>query len=101
WRKAREGGGEGVGGRARALPQGDANVAEPWIGAVGLVAREIPPRHHAQPRLAPQPQRHSFIAALRRDVQPQKESAGRPPVAVTVADDLVGGIEFLRVEAAS
>ena len=77
---------------------GDANVAAAGIRAVGLVAREITPRHDAQPGFPPEPQRRGFIAALRRDVEPQKESARRPPVAVAGADDLIGEIEFLRVE---
>ena len=37
---------------------------------------------------------------MRRDVEPQKEAAGRPPIAVAVADDLVGEIEFPRIEPA-
>ncbi len=82
------------------LHHGDADVANAGIAAVGLVAREIAAGHDAQARLAPEPQRGGLIAALRRDVEPEKEAAGRPPIAVAVADDLVGEIEFLRVEPA-
>ena len=35
------------------------------------------------------------------DVEPEQEAAGRPPVAVAVAEDLVGEIELLRVERAA
>src|SRR5262245_51764663 len=82
------------------LHHGDADIAATGIRAVGLVAREIATGHDAQPRLAPQPQRHRLVAALRRDVKPEEESAGWTAIAVAIADDLVGEIEFSRVEPA-
>ena len=51
------------------------------------------------------PSRQSFsgdrlVAALRADVEPEEEAAGRTLVAVAVADDLVGEIELGDVELA-
>src|SRR4051794_26663076 len=79
------------------LHHGDANVAEARIGAIGLVPRQIAAGSDAQPRLAPQPERGRLVATLRRHIEPQEKTAGWSPIAVTVADDLVGKIEFLRV----
>ena len=42
--------------------------------------------------------RHSFSATLRcrrtPDIEPEEKSAGRPRIAVAVADDLIGEIEL-------
>src|SRR6266446_6734269 len=70
----------------------DADVAASGIRSVGLLAREIAAGHHAQPRLTPKPQRHGLVAAQARHVEPEEKSAFRTPVAVTLADDLVGKI---------
>ena len=39
-----------------------------------------------------------LVASVGADVEPQVEAAGRPPIAVTVADDLVGEIELGAIE---
>ena len=51
------------------------------------------------------PSRQSFLATAssppcRADVEPEEEAAGRALVAVAVADDLIGEIEFRDVELA-
>src|SRR5262249_37852961 len=87
-------------GRLVVLPHGEADVAETGIRSVGLFARQIAARHHAKTRLAPEAQRHGLIAALRRNVEPEKESTRGTSIAVALADDLIGEIVFLRIEAA-
>ena len=80
------------------LHHGDADVAGARIAAVGLLAREIAAGHDAQPAFAPEPQRRRFAAAVRRHVEPEEEAAGRAAIAVAVADDLIGEIEFVPIE---
>src|SRR5262249_39908267 len=46
------------------------------------------------------PDSGGLAAAQGCDVEPEKEAAGRPPVAVPVSNDLIGEIEFFPVEVA-
>ena len=82
------------------LHHGDADIVRARIGAVGLLAREIAAGHDAHAGLAHSRFGHGFAAAVARNVEPEEEAAGRPLVAVAVADDLVGEIEFRGVEPA-
>src|ERR1700677_1610767 len=82
------------------LHHGDADIVGARIAAVGLLARKIAAGHDAHAGLAPQRERGGFAAALRGNVEPEEEAAGRPPIAVAVADYLVGEIEFLTIETA-
>ncbi len=86
--------------RGLVLHHGDADVVRAGIGAIGLIAREIAPGHHAHAGLSPQLLGHGFAAAMSGNVEPEKEAARRPLVAVAVADDLVGEIELCIVEPA-
>src|SRR5208282_259911 len=81
------------------LHHGDADIVRTRIAAVGLFAREIAARHHAHAGPAPQSERGRFTAALSRDVEPEEKPARRAAVAVAVADDPIGEIEFLAIEA--
>src|SRR5579864_8989833 len=87
-----------LGGDLFVLHHGDADVVFARIAAVGLLAGEIAAGYDAQPGLAPQRDRCGLAAALRRHVEPEKEAAGRPAITVTVADDLIGEVEFLPVQ---
>src|SRR5580704_375574 len=87
-----------LGGDFVVLHHGDTDVIGAGIRAIVLLARQITARHHAQAGFAPKFQRRRFAAALRRDVEPEKKSAGGALIAVAVADDLVGEIEFLAIE---
>src|SRR5262245_7625164 len=87
-------------GRGLVLHQRDPNIARARIAAVGLVARQIAARDHAQPRFAPQPQRDRLVAAMGGDVEPEQEAASRPAIGVAAAEYLIGEIELQRIEAA-
>src|SRR5262249_42210697 len=50
--------------------------------------------------LAPERQRRRFATALRGNVEPQKEAAGGTPIAVTIADNLIGEIELRPIATA-
>src|SRR6202048_5625256 len=52
---------------------GDPDIAETRIAAVGLLAREIAARNDPQTSLAPQSQRDRLAATMRRHVEAQKE----------------------------
>src|SRR5215469_9872103 len=79
---------------------GDADVVRAGIAAVELLARAVAAWQHAYAALAPESRGCGLTAALRRDVEPQEEAAGRPAIAVAVADDLIGEIELQPVEVA-
>src|SRR5215472_15046264 len=82
------------------LHHGDPDVPCTRIAAVSMVARQVPAGNDAQTALTPELHGGGFIAPARRHVEPQIEAAGRPPVAVAIADDLIGEIELRRIEAA-
>src|SRR5277367_830767 len=82
------------------LHHSDADIVRAWIAAVGLLAREIATGHDAHAGVTPQRKCRRLAAALRRNIQPQEKSSGRPAIAVTIADDLIGEIEFLAIETA-
>src|ERR1700732_3027656 len=63
--------------RVAILHDGDPDIAETRIAAVGLLAREIAARNDPPTRLAPQSQRDRLIATMRRNVEPQKEAPAR------------------------
>ncbi len=57
--------------RGRAvLIHGDADVVRAGIAAVGLLAREIAPGHHAHAGLLPKTLGHDLAAAVAGDVEP-------------------------------
>src|ERR1051326_1664100 len=87
-----------LGGDLLVLHHGDADVIFARIAAVGLLAREIAAGHDTQAGLAPQRQRCRLAATLGRNVEPEKKSARWAAIAVAVADDLIGKIEFLAIE---
>ena len=89
-----------LGGDLLVLHHGDADIVRAGIAAVGLLAREIAAGHDAHAGLAPQRERRRFAAALRGDIEPEEEAARGTAIAVAVADDLIGEIEFLPIEAA-
>src|SRR5260370_8167962 len=64
----------------------DADVAASGIRSVGLLAREIAARHHAQPRLTPKSQRHGLVPAPPRHAEPQEKSAFLTPIPATQPD---------------
>src|SRR3984957_689337 len=88
-----------LGGDCIVLHHGDADIVGAGIAAVVLLSGQITAGHPAQAGFAPKLQGRRLAAALRRNVEPEKKSAGRAFVAVAVTDDLVGEIEFLAVEA--
>ena len=87
-------------GGCRVLHHGDADIIGARVRAVGLLARQIAARHDAHAGFRPQALGHDFAAAEFRHVEPEEKSAGRPLVAVAVADDLVGEIELGVVQLA-
>ena len=89
-----------IGRRVLIMHHGDADIVRAGIETVRLVARDIAARQDAHAAFAPQLHRRRFAAADMGDVEPQKEAARRALVAVTIADDLIGKIEFECVKAA-
>src|SRR6185312_17124454 len=79
---------------------GDADIAFAGICAIGLLAREIAPGDDAHASFLPQAFGHAFAVAEFGNIEPEKKSAGRAHVTVSVADDLVGQIELRRIELA-
>src|SRR4029077_18241065 len=79
---------------------GDADVVRAGIAAVELLARAVASGQHAHAAPARESCCCGLAPALRRNVEPQEEAAGRPAIAVAVADDLVGEIELQPVEVA-
>src|SRR5688572_22211147 len=86
------------GGDLAVLHHRDTNVVFSWVGAVGLVARRILAGQNPQACFFPKLQSCSHAAALRRNIEPEEESAGGSLVAVAVADDLVGEVELGAIE---
>ncbi len=81
------------------MHHGDADIVAPGLMPSGVgAARHIRPAKRASPASRHSRSARLHAAALRRDIEPQEEAAGRALVAVAVADDLVGEIEFLRIE---
>src|SRR4051812_15914503 len=80
------------------LHECDPQIAGSGIASVGAIAREIATGNHPQAGFAPKPRRHGLVATLRRYIQPQEETAGRTAIAIAIADDLVGKIEFHSIE---
>src|ERR1700719_2900395 len=79
---------------------GDANIVRAWIAAVILVTCRIAARQDPDARLPPQLCGNDFAAAQGRDIEPEEEAAGRPPVAIAISNDLIRQIEFLAIEVA-
>src|SRR5438477_10492205 len=88
------------GGGLAVLHHRDADVAVARIGAVGLRPRRITSWHHAHASLFPKFSRHHLAAALLADIEPEEKSTRWTLVPITVADDLVGEIEFRAIERA-
>src|SRR3984893_3655462 len=80
--------------RVAILHDGDPDIAETRIAAVGLLAREIAARNDPQTSLAPQSQRDRLVATMHPDVEQQKEHPARAAIAATAPYDLNGEIEF-------
>src|SRR5476649_1577394 len=87
--------------RGRAvLNHSDADVVRAGIAAIGLLACKVAAGHYAHAGLLPQPLGHDLAAAVLRDVEPEKKSAGWTLVVVAATDDLVGEIELGGIESA-
>src|SRR6516164_355805 len=91
---------QGLGGDLLVLHHSDTNIVRARIAAVGLLARQITAGHDAHAGLAPERQRRRFATALRGNVEPQKEAAGGTPIAITIADNLIGEVELRPIETA-
>ena len=82
------------------MDEGNADVAGAGVSTVGAVAGKIMSGDDAQPAVTPQLHRHRLVAAFGAHIEPQEEAALRAPVAVAVADDLIGKIELGDIERA-
>ena len=71
-----------LGRRGIVVHHGDADVVGAGIAAIGLIAREIFPRHDAHAGFAPKPQGHRFAAAVRRNVKRAAGTSGRARLTV-------------------
>src|SRR5262249_46704460 len=89
-----------LGGDVLVLHHRDADIVRARIAAVSLLAREIAAGHDGPAALAPECERRRFATPWRGDIEPQKEATGGAAIAIAVADDLIGEIEFLPIEAA-
>src|SRR5215203_6048186 len=89
-----------LGGDFLVLNERDADIALAGIAGVGAVAREIVTGNDAQAAVAPKVPGDRLITALPAHVEPEEEAAGRTLIAITVADDLIGKVEFRDVERA-
>jgi hypothetical protein len=65
-----------------------------------LRPRQITSRHHAHAAIPEKFHRGGFVAAMCGNIKPDAEAAGWPPVAETIAENLVGEIELDPVEPA-
>src|SRR5262245_58851345 len=90
---------QGLGGDLLVLHHSDPNVVRARIAAVSLLARQITAGHDAHAGLAPERKRRRFATALRGNVEPQKEAAGRTAIAVATTDDLIGEIKLGPIQA--
>src|SRR4051794_3144900 len=73
--------------------------SETDVTGAGIAAIELGPSQIAAGDDAPAPVPKKFhgcppVAAALRDTQPDAEAAGGPPIAIAIAEDLVGEIEF-------
>jgi hypothetical protein len=73
------------GGRFTVLHQCDTDVTGAGIAAVRLRTRQIGAGDDAHAALLDKFYGRGFVAAMRRDVEPEAEAAGRTLVAETVA----------------
>src|SRR6476660_2243758 len=80
------------------LHQRQANVAGAGIAAVGLLARQIAAGHHAHAAVPVELHRRRFVAAAVRHIEPDAKAAGGPPIAVAIAENLIGELEHDAVE---
>ena len=80
------------------LYQRQTNVAGAGVAAVGLLPRQVTSRHHAHAAVPVEFDRRRFVAAMRRHVEPHAETAGRTMITITIAENLIGEIEFETVE---
>ena len=82
------------------LHQRQPDIAVAGIAAVGLLPRQVTAGQHAHAGILVKFHRRRLVAAMRGDVEPDAEAAGGTVIAVAVAEDLVGEIEFYAVEPA-
>ena len=80
--------------------QRQADVTGPWVGPVELRSRKIASGHHAHARVLVEFDRRRLVAAVLRYVEPNTKAPGGPPIPITIAEDLVGEIEFDPVQPA-
>src|SRR6266852_984149 len=80
------------------LHQRQTYVAGAGIAAVGLLSRQVTSRHHAHAAVLVELDRRRFVAAMGRDIEPDAEAAGGPAIAIAIAKNLVGEIEFHSIE---
>src|ERR1700676_73021 len=78
--------------------QRQADVAGAGVRAVGLPPRQITSGHHAHAAVFVEVHRRRLVAAARRYIEPDAEAAGRPAIAVAIAENLIGEIELDPVE---
>src|SRR3954451_13228617 len=64
--------------------QREADVTRAGIGSVRLLPRQIASRDHAYAGVPVKFNGRGFIAAERRDIEPDAEASSRPAIAVTV-----------------
>src|SRR6266700_7514091 len=91
---------QSLGRRFAVRYQCEANIASAGIEAVGLLPRQITSRNHPYAGLPIEFHRRLLVAAMRRHVEPDAESAIGTAITEAVAEDLVGEIEFDSVKPA-
>src|SRR5262249_43715841 len=84
--------------RLRIVNERDADVALAWIDAGLVGATHISAGQHADAGFGPQPPGRRLAIA---DVEPQKESPGRPHESELLAEDFRGRLEICAVSLAS
>src|SRR6267142_1547368 len=82
------------------LHQRQPDIAVAGIAAVGLLPREVTSGQHAHAGSLVEFHRRRYVAAMRGDIEPDAEAAGRAVIAVAVAENLIGKIEFYPIEPA-
>src|SRR6202043_3752662 len=80
------------------MHHGDPDEVRTGIAPVVLVAGGVASGQDFYAGLAPQPCGRRLAAAMSGYVEPEEKPSGGAPIAVAVADDVVGEIEFLPVE---
>src|SRR3954464_5427388 len=91
---------QGFGYGFTVLHQRQPDIAVAGIAAVGLLPRQVAARQHTHAGLLVKFHRHGLVAAKCGYVEPDAKTAGRAVVAIAVAEDLVGQIEFHAVQPA-